>query len=82
MQKLIQKFWLVWREGTVPQFRHISEESARAEAERLCLQTGQKFLVLECKGEVEPAPKTVYNPAMRAYTDEGIAEPPSSQWEA
>lgn len=47
-----QTFWLVWSPTGLrsPSFRHGSEESATAEAERLARQhTGRLFVVLEAK---------------------------------
>lgn len=41
------QFWLVWREGTAPSFKHTSYQSAKNEAERLSRQHGGVFHVLE-----------------------------------
>jgi hypothetical protein len=47
-----QPFWLVWNErGGVPTYKHLTPESARAEAERLArLNPGGKFHVLAALG--------------------------------
>lgn len=41
------QFWMVWREGTVPSFKHTSYQSAKTEAERLARENGGTFHVLE-----------------------------------
>lgn len=42
------KFWMVWKaEGAAPAYKHHSEASARAEAERLARTLGGTFYVLE-----------------------------------
>ncbi len=40
-------FYLVWREGTTPNYKHQSYQSAKAEAERLAREHGGTFHVLE-----------------------------------
>lgn len=40
-------FWLVWKEGTTPNYKHGSYKSAVAEAERLAREHGGTFHVLE-----------------------------------
>jgi hypothetical protein len=47
-----QPFWMVWNEqGHAPTFKHITVESARAEAERLArLNPGHQFHVLAALG--------------------------------
>ena len=44
----MEKFWMVWNEGNRgPEKKHLNENSARNEAERLArLNPGQKFYVL------------------------------------
>ena len=46
----MNKFWVIWKDGGgVPTFRHVKQDSVRAEAERLARQfPGQIFHVLEC----------------------------------
>lgn len=40
-------FYLVWREGTTPHYKHNTYQSAKAEAERLTREHGGTFHVLE-----------------------------------
>ena len=44
----MNKFWLVWNEkGQIPRVKHLTKESARAEAERLCRKNpGMCFYLL------------------------------------
>lgn len=47
MNSVYAKFWMVLGDG-VPAFRHVTLESAKAEAERLArLKDGHVFVVLE-----------------------------------
>lgn len=44
----MSKFWLVWRDGTAPQFRHLSKSAAEAEAKRLAkYDQAKEYFVLE-----------------------------------
>lgn len=47
-----QKFWVIWNEQRCPpMYKHVTHQSARAEAERLSRQCpGHKFHVLELMG--------------------------------
>jgi len=47
-EETMEKFWMVWNEGNRgPEKKHLNENSARNEAERLArLNPGQKFYVL------------------------------------
>jgi hypothetical protein len=56
---MMEKFWMVWNEGSmISTVKHKTEESAKAEAERLARKhTGQNFHVLTsvgtcCKADV------------------------------
>lgn len=40
------EFYLVWREGTTPKFKHYTYASAKIECERLTRKHGGKFHVL------------------------------------
>lgn len=48
-------FWLVWNEqGRAPTYKHVTHESAKAEAERLAaLNHGHRFHVLQLMGSCE-----------------------------
>lgn len=49
-----RKFWLVWNEqGNNPRYKHETEGSARAEAERLTKSHGGRFHVLELVASCE-----------------------------
>jgi hypothetical protein len=41
------QFWIVWREGTSPSYKHSTYQSAVNEAERLARVNGGTFHVLE-----------------------------------
>lgn len=59
------KFWMVWcPAGRQPIYRHSSEESARAEAERLARQNQEsEFYVLEATARVKvDSPPIVVTP--------------------
>jgi len=47
----MEHFWLVWNElGQAPTFKHVTPESARAEAERLAIKNpNSTFHVLEVR---------------------------------
>lgn len=51
---MTEKYWLVWREDSVPAFRHHQIDGAVDEAKRLArLHPGTQFHVLEYVGTAE-----------------------------
>lgn len=67
------EFWFVWtKKGHIPHFRHDTEASALAEAERLARlkPTGKKFIVLRSVVKMHVPP----TPAGEALTETAPAE--------
>ena len=58
-------YWMVFNpEGYVPRVRHLTEESARVEAERLArANTGKYFIVLKAVAQcrVRPQPEVIWS---------------------
>ncbi len=52
----MDKFWIVMRDKseTYVVKRHVTEEEAKAEAERLCRKENARFFILEVTAYVEP----------------------------
>ena len=71
-------YWYVYNYGGAPRVRHLSYNSAEAEAKRLCEATGAVYEVLEAKAIVSPAPKTVVQTLLPCitYTTDPDFEPP------
>ena len=65
-----RKFYCVWRESALgkhpPTKIHETFESARAEVDRLCRQTQDRFFILETVGVVAPTDQPTAYTALSA----------------
>lgn len=52
LSEYTKAFYLVWKDGTIPNNRHKTKKSAYEEAERLIAKHGGEFHILRCEATI------------------------------